>query len=469
MQVNLQATRLTLTTRAKKALVTRAKKKALTIRQKCGVDYFMNIKTVLTLALSVVIADSMLLGTRAYADLPVESIQASIPPLQASAPDASPSTIPVSKHKRRMRMANNSKSVETYDPEIPDESTLVTSSNIKAPLQGSATYVDMSARFGDTIHQLTKSALEREPEYQKTAKAVDKYRTNFQRAMRFTKDAVNYAYPYRGFSMSMEGSKVVLDKNQKLTNLWIAELAKQRYWDEMHPKIMAQIMQIAMGLGMDKSEQADAAIQKGVEGLTKLVGKDTAESTLAELSEWKSQLSIPEPVFQQSAWDVEMTERIYQTAQKTSADGDPLINYVYKRVKKFDHGKLANFTASLVEANLAAATILSGNPLVSLAAEGASTAFVMSTGGPEENKILKELYFGRRLELRRKRISDETELALTNYEKGFLTHNGPQLAMSEVVLAELVGPERIATVLEHDPINDFTVAAPIELAKKDAK
>src|SRR5262249_33685048 len=69
------------------------------------------------------------------------------------------------------------------------------------------------------------------------------------------------------------------------------------------------------------------------------------------------------------------------------------------------------------------------------------------------------------LEIRRKRISDETELALMNYEKALLTHNRAQLAMSEVVMAELVGSEKIAMVLEHEPINDFTCTAPIELAK----
>lgn len=269
--------------------------------------------------------------------------------------------------------------------------------------------------------------------------------------------------------MSMEGSRLILDKHQKLNNLCIAELTKQRYWDEMHPKITAKIMQIAMGLGMEKSEQADTAIQNGVVGLTDLVGKEAAETTLAELTEWKNQLNIPEEVFKQTAWDVDGTERIYHNTQKISADGDPLVHHIYKSVKKFDHGKLANFTASMVEANLAAVTVLSGSPMISLAAEGASTLFVMSTGGPEENKILKELYFGRRLEIRRKRIAEETELALTNYEKGLLTHNGPQLALSEVVLSQLVGPEKIADVLERDPINDFTVTAPIELAKEENK
>jgi hypothetical protein len=358
---------------------------------------------------------------------------------------------------------------DQFDPRLPDESESNPRANKRLALEGSATYYDVSARFGERLHQLTKAALEQDKEYQKTAKAVDHYRTNVQRALRTTRDAVNYVYPYRGFSMSMEGSRVILDEKQKMNNLCVAELMKQRYWDEMHPKVMAQFMQIAQGLGMEKSEQADAVLQKGLTGLRNLTDSETAEATMRELSEWKEQLNVPEATFQQSIWDVESSERIYQNALKVSSDGDPLIHQVFKTVKKYDHGKVANMAAGAIEANLSALTILSGNPFASLAAEGANTAFVMTTGGPEENKILKELYFGRRLEIRRKRINDETQLALTNYQKALLTHNAPQLAMSEMVLSELVGPEKIAMVLEHDPVNDAVIAAPIELAKKDTK
>jgi hypothetical protein len=394
----------------------------------------------------------MLVDTRVYAA--VESIQPTLPTI---------STETVS--KQGTQKADDDNKSAGFDPTLPDESAAAPPKDEKVPLQGSTSYLDVSAKFSDTVHRLTKFALERDPEYEKTARAVDHYRTKVQRAVRFAKDAVNYAYPYRGFSMSIEGSRVITDKKQKLNNLFIAELTKQRYWDELHPKIMAKIMQIAMGLGLEKPELADVEIQKGVAGLKELVGEETAQTTLAELSEWKNELKIPETVFEESTRDVDTTERIYANTLKISADGDPLIAEVFKRVKKFDHGMLANCAAGVIEAQLSAVTVLSGNPGVSLAAEGLSTAFVMSTGGPEENKILKELYYGRRLEIRRKRISDEAELALVNYEKALLTHNAPQLAMSEVVLAQLVGPERIATVLECQPITDCSASAPIELGK----
>lgn len=415
----------------------------------------MRINTVLSLAVSVFIGNYMLVDASVYA-ASVESVQ----PVPST-----DSTKAVSKRGHRTKKTDSTQISEKFEPRLPDESADPHSSKIKVPLEGSAKFLDVGTRFGETVHRLTKFALDQDPEYKKAARAVEHYSSKTQRAIRFTKDAINYAYPYRGFSMSIEGARIITDKPQKVNNLCIAELCKQRYWDELHPKIMAKIMQIALGLGMGKSEQADVAVQKGVTGLTDLVGQEKALSMLAEMTEWNDQLNIPESVFTEPPRDVDTTERVYANALKTSADGDPLISEIFKRVKKYDHGKLANFAAGAIESTLAAVTVLSGNAGISLAAEGASTAFVMSTGGPEENKILQELYYGRRLEIRRKRISDETELALMNYEKALLTHNRAQLAMSEIVMAELVGAEKIAVVLEHEPINDFTCSAPIELAK----
>ncbi len=421
----------------------------------------MNIRTFGLLALSAIVADSALLASPMFAETAGNTEINSAQTIHSKL-----SKQVAIKQKRQVRKYAEDESLDKLISELPDDSKDQYFDQAKAPLQGAITYVDLSPQFSDTVHRLTKTALEQEPNYAKAEKAVDHFRTTLQRSITFTKDAVNYAYPYRGFSMSMEGSRVIVDKNQKLSNLWISELCKQRYWDEMHPKVVAQIMQIAMGLGIENPDESNVAVQKGFKGLSALVGEERAQTVVSELSEWKNQLTVPDTAFQQATWDVEMSQKVYQNALKTSADGDPLIHFVYTRVKKFDHGKLANFAASMIEANLSAAAVLSGNPFASLAAEGLNTAFVMSTGGPEENKILKELYFGRRLEIRRKRISDETQLAITNYEKGLLTHNSAQLAMSEVVLAELVGPDRIAKVLERDPINDFTTTAPIELAQK---
>jgi len=348
----------------------------------------------------------------------------------------------------------------SIDSELEKNSERKTGPQEYKPLEGSATYTDINAFFGDNVNKLTKVALLKNPKYEQAAKAVTHYRTGMQKTIRASKDALNYVIPYRGFSMSMEGARVVLDQDQKVNNLFVAELVKQKYEDEMHAKVMVSMMQIAMGMGLKNPTDSQAAVNQGVEGLKKLTSDEQAASTLAAMNEMKDQLNIPEGIFAQHNWDVDTTDRIYQKALNVAADDDPLIDHIKTKAKKYIHSTAFNIAASAVQSSLAAVTLLSGSPMISVGAEAASTAFVMATGGPEENKILAELYFGKRIEIRRKRIADEVRLAMANYDKALMTHNGPQLAMSEIVLADLIGYENIPTVIERHAINDFGFPEP---------
>jgi hypothetical protein len=333
------------------------------------------------------------------------------------------------------------------------------------PLEGGVLYEDSNRDFCNSMRRLTESALQRSPEYQKAEKAVDHYSTKVQRSIRFSKDALNYAIPYRGCSMSIEGSQMVLNKKMKLTNLCIAELTKQRISDELQPKITARVMQIAMGLGLNDPEQSKELVDHGMSELTDMVGKEEANRVLSLLNNWKNQLDIPDSVYQQPIWDISACDYLMSEVSKRATDHDPTVASMSGKVGKLNHGKLFNTVSSIVEAPLAVTTLLAINPAVSIGAEAVGTAFVMAIGGPEENKLLKELYMARRMEIRRKKISDELTLALIGYQTGMLTHNGLLLASSEAVLQGLVGQAGITKILGHQPLLDVKTPEPIELAK----
>jgi hypothetical protein len=215
----------------------------------------------------------------------------------------------------------------------------------------------------------------------------------------------------------------------------------------------------------DPTESA-AGVAKGMEGLESLVGKEQAARTLAQLTEWRDQIKVPDSVYDQPTWDVATYQQIYQDGVKKAESGDPLIANIVQRVKKFEHGKLYNFSASMVESTLAGMTLTAGMPMVAIGAEALNTAFVMSTGGPEECKILKELYFGRRLEFRRKRIQNELQLALASYEKALMTRNDTLLASSEAVMAQLVGPDALPKIIGRESVVQYDFVPPVELAQK---
>ncbi|MDR3614123.1 MAG: hypothetical protein P4L53_11220 [Candidatus Obscuribacterales bacterium] len=407
-------------------------------------------------------------GTTTQATLPVPSACAVISKVLEEQKTSKRKPSKSSNKDVNQKNAAEAAEILSIDSELEKNSERPTGPQEYKPLEGSATYTDINAFFGDNVNKLTKVALLNNPKYVQAAKAVTHYRTGMQKTIRASKDALNYVIPYRGFSMSMEGARVVLDQDQKVNNLFVAELVKQKMEDEMHAKVMVSMMQIAMGMGLKNPNDSQAAVNQGVEGLKKLTSDEQAASTLASMNEMKDQLNIPEGIFAQHNWDVDTTDRIYQKAVNVAANDDPLIDHIKTKAKKYIHSTAFNITASAVQSGLAAVTLLSGSPMISVGAEAASTAFVMATGGPEENKILAELYFGKRMEIRRKRIADEVRLAMSNYDKALMTHNGPQLAMSEIVLADLVGYENIPTVIERQAINDFGFPEPAVVAAPEA-
>lgn len=62
-------------------------------------------------------------------------------------------------------------------------------------------------------------------------------------------------------------------------------------------------------------------------------------------------------------------------------------------------------------------------------------------GGPEQYKMMKELYLGERLDSRSNVLNSEIQLAMENYQIGKLTRNAVLMAAAEAVIQQMAGPE----------------------------
>ena len=80
------------------------------------------------------------------------------------------------------------------------------------------------------------------------------------------------------------------------------------------------------------------------------------------------------------------------------------------------------------------------------AAKTALVAFVMATGGPEQCKLLKELYLDKRLESRCKALNEEAHLAVDNYQLALLTKNPVLLGYSESLVGQMIGGHHVNEV-----------------------
>jgi hypothetical protein len=157
---------------------------------------------------------------------------------------------------------------------------------------------------------------------------------------------------------------------------------------------------------------------------------------------------VPEYVYSQEPWDVDTISKKLKETTKVAMDGDPVVTELMKRLQNYNHkSRTSKVTSKVVEAGVSIATWATPGFLIPLAFEAAGAAYVMATGGTEEHKLIKELYYDKRLESRWRTINEEAQLALSQYQAALASHNGALLACSESVLTQLVGSENIGQVL----------------------
>lgn len=308
------------------------------------------------------------------------------------------------------------------------------------------------------IDTLMDAALQNDPETARLDRAVKHFQSRSQRAVAQTKDTVDYVVPYRGFGVSSEAGDIILGEKLKLKSRAAAEFAKQKHIDELHYKVVANVMQIAMGLGMTDKMKGAAAADSGLGSLKELVGEEEAEETYTLLQSWKEDLNVPDSVYQQGAWEVSAKETKLKTVMKDALDTDPIMQEVTRQLHKYNHrSKFARTSAHVIETTLGVAALTPD--LVGPAAKAALVAFVMSTGGPEQCKLLKELYLDKRLESRAKALNEQAHLALDNYQVALLTHNPVLLACAESMVQEITGDSTINAVFGSSVLPRQAIAA----------
>lgn len=329
---------------------------------------------------------------------------------------------------------------------VPGAAQVIQQKNGADVLSGSISSANSYDQAGQAIDKLLDIALERDPSTAVLDRAVHHYRKASQRAIAQAKDATDYMIPYRGFGPSSEAGDVILDEKVKLKSRASAEYARQKHIDETHGKLVSSMLQLAMGLGMEDQSRGAEVAQSGYDALAQLVGEDEATRTKQTVLDWSREAAIPESLFKKGVWDVTQKQEKHKLVVQTSLDEDPVVNEIKRRLHKYNHhSKVAMASSHVIQATLGVASMTP--TFIGPAAKTALVAYVMATGGPEQVKIMKELYLDKRFESRCKVVNEEAHLALDNYEIAVLTKNKVLLACAESLLGQMVPDDTLREVV----------------------
>jgi hypothetical protein len=313
-------------------------------------------------------------------------------------------------------------------------STVKSSSGVDAPLRGRL--VEDVDSPSSILSDLVKLSLDRDANSAHLQGKSSKYGKGSQKLLQSSKDVANFCTSYKGFERSSEAADIILNEKVKIKSKASAAYAYQRKIDDYNTHIFSALMQMSTGLGTDDAERKGHIIDSAVAELTPLIGEEAAKSALERMKAWSQSLTADASDFAAKPLDIFETEQKVKTAVNGALQNDDVVAEIKDKLHKFNgRSKFMRGTAKIVNTTLSIA-MLTPN-FISPAAQVAYLAFCVSTGGPEDAKLLTELYLDQRFQSRWKVYNHKAEQAANSYNLSLLSKNPVALKFSQTVLSDM--------------------------------
>ena len=246
---------------------------------------------------------------------------------------------------------------------------------------------------------------------------------------------VNFMLDTRGTDWSKEGADVAIDKNSDVSSDTTSFYRDQVHRDALHWQVISLIAKIASALG-DGVGESDSAIQS-VSHLRNLIG-DTETDTVMRWLSGQDIENVKSEIPKTIEFDLPHILDAQEVMLSAALDKDSVIASVKKELLPYTNKAKGRRVATKIAYSTLGAAAFVPNWIAPLA-ETSFLGTMMANGGPEQDKLLKELYYAKRLEKRRDLIQRELNLALNTREISVATANAPLYHFSRELTEYLCG------------------------------
>lgn len=312
-------------------------------------------------------------------------------------------------------------------------------------LQGGVT-ISVPDAFGSCVVDLVQTAEKQNEDFTRYSEAVDHYSTLGRRVRHRAGDALNYTLMYKGISASSEAGDVILGEKEKLKSLASAQYLRQKTHDDLQLKVLSGVMQLAMAMGNGDELDRNTQFKQGQDELTKLVGKEQTDRTIAVLKSMRDHEALQAKTISKPIWSVSQTQKRIQSAVQAAALADPIVKEIETDVHKYNHHGNATLVGHRL-VRVALSTVSLAPSLVGPAAQALLFGFLAVSGGTEQEKLLSELYLDKRLSSRARLLSEEAHLAFENYQLAAMTNNKLLMSCSEQIVTRMTSGDTAAKLL----------------------
>lgn len=266
-----------------------------------------------------------------------------------------------------------------------------------------------------------------------------------QNTKEISRNFVHYLVNYRGVGPSSAGANALMEKEINTSSKLSTELKWEKAIDEKYVEIVNACAEAADALDREALGEGSDSVTEVTNTLTDLVGKEEADKLIAKFRKLRSEM--PDTIKAQSPKSFGIsTERSQINAlQEAVLKQDPILAEVAEKLSKYQVKKGTEVVSGVVQGALGVAGLAPS--FVGPAAQIVKTAFILSTGGSEENKLYKEVFLFKRLEVRSRTINHLATSSIRNYNIGTLTNRPFLAAYSKALMEQMTDQATIAKII----------------------
>lgn len=312
--------------------------------------------------------------------------------------------------------------------------------------------------FEEAINTAAITAMERDPEVLQADQNLFKMQGSGQSAKEMSKNFLHYLLNYRGVGPSSAGANALMERKIKASSTLSAELKWEKAVDEKYVSTVNACAELADALDREDAADRAQALSDAKANLSLLVGEEETNKLVDKFQNLKATLpaTLPNP----GSLGVAAERARIRTLEEAVIKQDPILSATAQKLAKYTVTTKTEVVTGAVQTALGVAGLAPS--LIGPCAQLVKTAFILSTGGSEENKLYKEVFLFKRIEVRARTISQLSSTAVRSYHMACMTKRPLLAAYAQSLMSKMTDADTVSKIVSGNL--DTRLAAPVNAA-----
>lgn len=301
--------------------------------------------------------------------------------------------------------------------------------------------------LNDPFHIALYNTLKLSLESDQQMQSIDAKLADFQRKIKDqAKASPESLINFKEGTTTTEGAAALLEQNpQELRSICMTELSWEKKIDERFVVVEKLFSTLVEAMNNDTYSGIDD-FKTAFAQMANYIGEANATAVVNELAAIRSKLPAttdwpPTSRKNLSSWN--FSDKVAQLEARTQA-ADPVLQNLLSQLDKQSQSKDTGASQRFMSGALGMLSYVPGG--VGDVADFAQLAYD-SSKSPEDAKLLHVLYSYKRVEVRKRVISQVVAQAMHNYELAVSTNNAFLLSFAKAQIRDLAGPKAVEEVL----------------------